>query len=205
MTWQSRITLVCTFLSAIGCADSADLPSGPRAPTAALFDISGSETDVTPLPSVTISGPGADGFMIESSGAQTYTVSVEGGTGTYTIRWFHKRCAINVGCGEYIQPLDGEGDTASIYIAPNNYLNWVQVQVRDVYEGGSSRSAVVHFEGPSNYPEGGDSGGTAFCNTGTAGWAYPFTHYVFNSSTGTFTANGTYRRNPCSGIKEFAP
>jgi hypothetical protein len=122
--------------------------------------------------------------------------------------WYQRDCPGNVDPGDCSQQFRLLSDTTwrATITAPRIYASGtrseVVVEVRERATGGNTgRDSTVHLvPAPNVVPT---LRATA-CSIGTLGFTYPFIKDVFNPDSGKFVnTDTTYRRNPCTGVKEF--
>jgi hypothetical protein len=135
-----------------------------------------------------------------------YTVLVVGASGPFTYRWYKRTCPGNVqdyDCTDIYSLLPDTGATVRITFPrfSSGTKGYVAVEVKQSSPDGSSGADSAAVKIPSLagvYPT------TNYdCALGTQGFQYPFQEWVYKPDSGYVTTPRVYRRNPCSGAKEF--
>jgi hypothetical protein len=202
MALRKRLTVLALLiisaatLVALGC-DAPEKRIGPRLVPSSRYSI---DPDSTPL-AVYL------GWTPVTNNSRSYTATVTGGSGVYSYRWYKRACPGNVAdydCSDEYDLVADTGQTVTLTVPhwTSGTKAHVAVEVKEANvdgRSGADSSAWIIRADNGTYPT------TSYlCPMGTLGYQFPFEKWVYNPDSARFVkTDSTYRRNPCTGAKEF--
>jgi hypothetical protein len=137
---------------------------------------------------------------------RNYTALVVGASGPFSYRWYVKYCPGNVedyDCAMEYTLLADTSQAVTITVPRYSFGTKANValEVKQAFAEGSSGadSTAWSIQGTN-----GLAPKTAYkCDMGNLGHTHPFDEWIYKPDSGFVRTDRIYRRNPCTGTKEF--